>query len=167
MLCGKVCLRVVFIHVSKLCRRVRSWPFDTLIGAFCLTFRALSGAPISVANGRDLGPLSAALRCGVSDLALAAAPLLYVSKVVAALPCPQGHAKSLLDAVKTYAFASVLEGFWPKPSGNQRPRRPQSLVHEFYFFVVFAILSFDLSSEASKMRYCRPLFVRTFKIAIL
>ena len=36
-----------------------SWPFDTLIGAFCLTFRALSDAPISVANGRDLGPLRA------------------------------------------------------------------------------------------------------------
>ena len=40
-------------------RRVRSWPFDTLIGAFCPTFRALSDAPISVANGRDLGPLRA------------------------------------------------------------------------------------------------------------
>ena len=36
-----------------------SWPFDTLIGALCVTFRAPSGAPISVANGRDLGPLRA------------------------------------------------------------------------------------------------------------
>ena len=35
-------------------RRVRSSPFDTLIGAICLTFRALSDAPISVANGHDL-----------------------------------------------------------------------------------------------------------------
>ena len=40
-------------------RRVRSWPFDTLIGAFCTTFRALSDAPISVANGHDLDPLRA------------------------------------------------------------------------------------------------------------
>ena len=36
-----------------------SWPFDTLIGAFCLTFRALSDAPTSVANGHDLDPLRA------------------------------------------------------------------------------------------------------------
>ena len=72
---------------------------------------------------------SAALRCGVSDLVRAAAPLLYASKVITVLPSPQGHAKSLLDAVKTYAFASVLEGFWPKRPGNQRPRPPQSLVH--------------------------------------
>ena len=40
-------------------RRARSWPFDTLIGAICPTCRALSDAPISVANGRDLGPLRA------------------------------------------------------------------------------------------------------------
>ena len=40
--------------VGELGRRVRSWPFDTLIGAFCPTFRALSDAPISVANGHDL-----------------------------------------------------------------------------------------------------------------
>ena len=39
---------------GELGRRVRSWPFDTLIGAFCPTFRALSDAPISVANGHDL-----------------------------------------------------------------------------------------------------------------
>ena len=65
----------------------------------------------------------------MSDLVCAAAPLLYVFNVIAVLPSPQGHAKSLLDAVKTYAFASVLEGFWPKRPGNQRPRPPQSLVH--------------------------------------
>ena len=34
-----------------------SWPFDTLIGAFCAALRALSDAPISVANGLDLHPL--------------------------------------------------------------------------------------------------------------
>ena len=76
---------------------------------------------------------SAALRCGVSDLVRAAAPLLYASKVVTVLPSPQGHAKSLLDAVKTYAFASVLEGFWPKRPGNERARHRPHLVHEFYF----------------------------------
>ena len=65
----------------------------------------------------------------MSDLVLVAAPLLYVSKIVTALPSPQGRAKSLLDAVKTYAFASVLEGFWPKRTGNQRPRHPPHLVH--------------------------------------
>ena len=42
------------LKVGELSRRVRSWPFDTLIGAFCPTFRALSDAPISVANGHDL-----------------------------------------------------------------------------------------------------------------
>ena len=40
--------------VGELGRRVRPWPFDTLRGAFCTTFRALSDAPISVANGHDL-----------------------------------------------------------------------------------------------------------------
>ena len=40
-------------------RRARSWPFDTLVGAICLTFRALSDAPISVADGHDLDPLRA------------------------------------------------------------------------------------------------------------
>ena len=76
---------------------------------------------------------------------------------------PQGHGKSLPDAVKNIDFASLLEGFWPKPSGNQRARPRQSLVHEFYFFVVFAILSFDLSSEASKVRYCRSLVFSHFQ----
>ena len=75
---------------------------------------------------------SAALRCGVSDLVRAAAPLLYVSNVVAVLPSPEGHAKTLLDTVKTYAFPSVPEGFWPERTGNQRPR-PQrpfgALIH--------------------------------------
>ena len=28
---------------------------------------------------------------------------------------PQGHGKSLPDAVKTIDFASLLEGFWPNP----------------------------------------------------
>ena len=42
--------------VRELCRRARSRPFDTLIGAFCATFHALSDAPINVANGHDLGP---------------------------------------------------------------------------------------------------------------
>ena len=45
------------LKVGELSRRVRSWPFDTLIGAFCAIFCALSDAPISVANGHDLGPL--------------------------------------------------------------------------------------------------------------
>ena len=53
---------------------------------------------------------------------------------IAVLPSPQGHAKSLLDAVKTYAFASVLEGFWPKRSGNQRARHRPDLARKFYFF---------------------------------
>ena len=44
----------ILLKVGELSRRVRSWPFDTLIGAFCPTFRALSDAPISVANGHDL-----------------------------------------------------------------------------------------------------------------
>ena len=47
----------ILLKVGELSRRVRSWPLDTLIGAFCPTFRALSDAPISVANGHDLGPL--------------------------------------------------------------------------------------------------------------
>ena len=34
---------------------------------------------------------------------------------------PQGHGKSLLDAVKTIDFPSVLEGFWPNPSNRLRP----------------------------------------------
>ena len=34
---------------------------------------------------------------------------------------PQGHGKSLLDAVKTVDFPSVLEGFWPNPSNRMRP----------------------------------------------
>ena len=133
--------------VGELGRRVRSWPFDPGKSAFCTILCALSDAPISVANGHDLTLLpssptfeqkcaaqkSAALRCGVSDLALAAAPLLYVSKVVTALPSPQGHAKSLLDAVKTYAFASVLEGFWPKRTGNQRPRPPHPFGATIHF----------------------------------
>ena len=76
---------------------------------------------------------------------------------------PQGHGKSLPDAVKTIDFASLLEGFWPNPSNRLRPSvrscRSQKLK--------FAILSFDLSSEASKVRYCRSLFFRIFKNAIL
>ena len=36
---------------------------------------------------------------------------------------PQGHGKSLPDAVKTIDFPSVLEGFWPNPSNRLRPRR--------------------------------------------
>ena len=36
---------------------------------------------------------------------------------------PQGHGKSLPDAVKTIDFASLLEGFWPNPSNRLRPRR--------------------------------------------
>ena len=61
----------------------------------------------------------AALRCGVSDLVLTAAPLLYESKIIIVLPSPQGHAKSLLDAVNTDAFASVLQGVLAKT-----PRKP-------------------------------------------
>ena len=56
MLCGKVCLCVMFMLHAPFKSSVewaRSWPFGTLIGAFCLTFRARSDAPISVANGRD------------------------------------------------------------------------------------------------------------------
>ena len=34
---------------------------------------------------------------------------------------PQGHGKSLPDAVKTIDFPSVLEGFWPNPSNRLRP----------------------------------------------
>ena len=34
---------------------------------------------------------------------------------------PQGHCKSLPDAVKTIDFPSVLEGFWPNPSNRLRP----------------------------------------------
>ena len=34
---------------------------------------------------------------------------------------PEGHGKSLLDAVKTIDFPSVLEGFWPNPSNRLRP----------------------------------------------
>ena len=33
---------------------------------------------------------------------------------------PQGHGKSLLEAVKTIDFLSVLEGFWPNPSNRLR-----------------------------------------------
>ena len=33
---------------------------------------------------------------------------------------PQGHGKSLPDAVKTIDFASLLEGFWPNPSNRLR-----------------------------------------------
>ena len=72
----------------------------------------------------------------MSDLVRAAAPLLYVSKIVIALPSPQGHAKSLLDAVKTYAFASVLEGFWPERTGNQRAR-PRRLLGALSHFLGF------------------------------
>ena len=79
---------------------------------------------------------SAALRCGVSDLVRAAAPLLYASKVVTVLPSPQGHAKTFLDTVKTYAFASVLEGFWPERTGNQRPR-PRRLFGALIHFLGF------------------------------
>ena len=35
---------------------------------------------------------------------------------------PQGHGKSLPDAVKSIDFPSVLEGFWPNPSNRLRPR---------------------------------------------
>ena len=49
-------------------RRVRSSPFDTLIGAFCPTFRALSDAPISVANGHDLGPYTELFRFGAKSV---------------------------------------------------------------------------------------------------
>ena len=34
---------------------------------------------------------------------------------------PEGHGKSLLDAVKTIDFPSVLEGFSPNPSNRLRP----------------------------------------------
>ena len=36
---------------------------------------------------------------------------------------PQGHGKSLPDAVKNIDFPSVLEGFRPNPSNRLRPRR--------------------------------------------
>ena len=51
------CSGYILLQVGELSRRVRSWPFGTPIGAFCPTVRALSDAPISVANGHDLGPL--------------------------------------------------------------------------------------------------------------
>ena len=36
---------------------------------------------------------------------------------------PEGYGKSLLDAVKTTDFPSVLEGFWPNRSNRLRARR--------------------------------------------
>ena len=76
---------------------------------------------------------------------------------------PEGHGKSLLDAVKTIDFPSVLEGFWPNPSNRLRASVREWSVQK----LKFAILWFDLSLEASKMRYCRSLFFRIFKFAIL
>ena len=41
---------------GELRRRARSWPFDTLFAPVKCNFRALSDAPIRIANGHDLQP---------------------------------------------------------------------------------------------------------------
>ena len=53
---------------------------------------------------------------------------------------PQGHGKSLPDAVKTIDFASVLEGFRPTPSNRLRPRREGPVL-----------------CKNSNLRYCRSI----------
>ena len=75
---------------------------------------------------------SAAPRSGVSDQPNSDALPPKLPKLVkfikliesrARRTSPQGHGRSLPDAVKTIDFASLLEGFWPNPSNRLRPRR--------------------------------------------
>ena len=110
-------------------------------------FCALSDAPISAAHGHDLEPLLvlAYLHPYIYMLqvdTIRRAPQRRVRpRNTDALPpklpkltkfiklieprarraSPQGHGKSLPDAVKTIDFPSVLEGFWPNPSSRLRP----------------------------------------------
>ena len=121
--------------MGELRRRARSWPFDTLFAPVKCNFCALSDAPIRIANGHDLQPFlgqSAAPRSGVSDLVtlmrflrsfLNSLNSIKLIEPRARRASPQGHGKSLPDAVKTIDFASVLEGFRPNPSNRLRPRR--------------------------------------------
>ena len=66
-------------------RRARSWPFDTLIGAICLVFRALSDAPISVANGHDLDPLRAWSQIALPLIGLLGTHRLFIDVLCIAL----------------------------------------------------------------------------------
>ena len=85
---------------------------------------------------------SAAPRSGVSDLVTVNAfpptppKNTKFNKLIeprARRASPQGHGKSLPDAVKTIAFPEVLEGFRPKPTANQRPANtPPHSVHEVF-----------------------------------
>ena len=115
-------------------RRARSSPFDTLFAPVKCNFCALSDAPIRRANGHDLQPFleSAAPRSGVSDLVtlmrflrsfLDSLKFIKLIESRARRTSPQGHGRSLPDAVKSIDFASLLEGFWPNPSNRLRPRR--------------------------------------------
>ena len=67
---------------------------------------------------------SAAPRSGVSDLVtlmrflrsfLDSLKFIKLIESRARRTSPQGHGRSLPDAVKTIDFASLLEGFWPNP----------------------------------------------------
>ena len=76
---------------------------------------------------------------------------------------PQGHGKSLLDAVKNIDFPSVLEGFGPNPSNRLRPDvRP-------LFYAKTQICDTVLRSELGglKSAILSITFFRTFRIAIL
>ena len=75
---------------------------------------------------------SAAPRSGVSDQPNSGALPPKLPKLInfikfieprARRAPPQGHGKSLPDAVKTIDFPSVLEGFRANPSNRLRPRR--------------------------------------------
>ena len=77
---------------------------------------------------------------------------------------PQGHGKSLPDAVKTIDFASLLEGFWPNPSNRLRPSVRLHGVQKLNFCntvvrsepggLKSAILSITFFFAFSKLRYC-------------
>ena len=109
-----------------------SWPFGTLFAPVKCNFRARSDAPIRIANGHDLQHIllirrapQRRVRSRNSDALLPKHPkLIQFMKLIeprARRASPQGHCRSLPDAVKTIDFPSVLRGFWPNPSNRLRP----------------------------------------------
>ena len=86
--------------------------------------------PTTISFANEGPSQSAAPRSGVSDQPNSDALPPKLPKLIkfnqliesrARRASPQGHGKSLPDAVKTIDFPSVLEGFRPNPSKTLRP----------------------------------------------
>ena len=118
-------------------------------------------------------PKSAAPRSGVSDQpntdALPPKPPKFTkyNKLIeprARRASPEGHSKSLPDAVKTIDFPSVLEGFWPNPSNRLPPSVRERSVQKLK--ICDTVVRSELGGLKSAILSI-TFFLIFFKIAIL